>query len=191
MRSSTYSKTPQAGLRALLRADEIQERVKSLAAEISRDYGHGNPLIVAVLKGAFVFLADLIRYMDSPVEIEFIRLASYGPKTQPSGEVKTVSDLVTPVEGRDVLIVEDIVDTGYSLEFLTRLLRERGAKSVRTCSLLDKPSRRVADVTLDYIGFVIPDVFVVGYGIDYSEHYRNLPDIYAINTDDGEESRES
>lgn len=143
--------------------------------------------MIAVLKGAFVFLSDLIRHIDAPVEIDFIRLASYGSGTIP-GELQVISDITTPVAGRDVLIVEDIVDTGRSLDLLVRMLKDRGAKSVRICALLDKPYRRVVDIPLDYVGFNIPDVFVVGYGIDLGERHRELPDIYAV--EQGEASSE-
>jgi hypoxanthine phosphoribosyltransferase len=185
-RSSTSLKTPPVGLQTLLRSDQIRRRVRELAEEIGKEYAGSKPLVIAALKGAFVFLADLIRELDIAVEIDFVRLASYGGGVKSSQDVRLVSDLTTPVPGRDVLIVEDIIDTGLSMEFLVSLLRERGAKSVSICALLDKPHRRLADVDVDYVGFTIPDVFVVGYGIDYAEQHRQWPDIYAL-----EETQES
>ena len=136
--------------------------------------------MVVVLKGAFVFAADLVRSLRTAVEIDFVRLESYGSSTVSSREVHIKADLCAPVKDREVLIVEDIVDTGISMEFLMGYLRARGAIDVRICALLDKPSRREVDIRLDFVGFQVPDVFVVGYGIDCAQRYRNLPDVYKI-----------
>jgi hypoxanthine phosphoribosyltransferase len=182
VRSSTCLKTPPVGLRTLLRSDEIRRRVQELAEDIERDAGQDTLLVIGALKGVFVFLADLVRCLDLPVEIDFVRLASYGSSTTSSQKVRLVSDLTAPVAGRDVLVVDDIADTGLSLSFLVDLLRERGAKSIRTCALLDKPYRRLTDIGVDYVGFTVPDVFVVGYGIDLAERHRQYPDIYAVES---------
>lgn len=153
----------------------IDARVKELAQTIARDTG-GVPLhFVCVLKGAVLFLADLVRHLGTGVTIDFMALSSYGGGTTSSGEVRVIKDLDYGLEGRDVVIVEDIVDTGLTLHYLQEILRARNPKSLRTVCLLNKPSRRRIDVAVDYIGFTIDDHFVVGYGLDYSEKYRNLP----------------
>lgn len=188
MRSSTCLRTTPPGLRTLLRSDEIRQRVRELAEEIERDYRGETPLVIGTLKGAFVFLADLIRNLELPVEIDFVRLTSYGSSASSSQNVRLISDLTTPVAGRDLLIVDDIVDTGLSLAFLVDLLKQRGAKSIRTCVLLDKPYRRLTDVAVDYVGFTVPDVFVVGYGIDFAEQHRQYGDIYMMESEESEES---
>jgi hypoxanthine phosphoribosyltransferase len=161
----------------LISREEIATAVDRLAAEISRDYGHKRPLLVAVLKGAFVFLADLMRRLDFPLEVDFIRLSSYGSGQESSGEVRVVHGLGTDVAGRHVLVVEDIIDTGLTTAFLLNYLKEKGAASVRLCALTDKPSRRQVAVNIDYLGFTVPDKFLVGYGIDWDERFRYLPDI--------------
>lgn len=148
-----------------------------LASEIDRFYDGKDVLVVVVLKGAFVFAADLIRDLQTPLEVEFVRLESYGGSTVSSRQVRLISEIGRSVEGKRVLVVEDVIDTGWSLGFLVEYLREREAADVKVCALLDKPSRRELDVTPDFVGFVIPDVFVVGYGIDFAENYRGLPDI--------------
>ena len=163
----------------LLSADQIQQRVAELAAELQRDFPDGLHL-VAVLKGAFIFLADLIRSMTSPVSLDFMALSSYAKGTTSSGEVRLLKDLDTALAGRNVLIVEDIVDTGLTLAYLQDVLRNRNPKSLRTACLLSKPSRRKTDVKVEYIGFTIEDRFVVGYGLDYAEQYRNLPHIAVL-----------
>lgn len=168
--------------RVLLCADDIQDRVRALAAEIARDHaGPGGLHVVGVLKGAFMFLADLVRAMDLPVTLDFMALASYAGGTSSSGEVRVLKDLDTAIEGRRILIVEDIVDTGLTLDYLQHILAARGPSQVRTACLLSKPSRRVVDIRVDYVGFTIDDHFVVGYGLDHDESYRNLRDIEILD----------
>jgi hypoxanthine phosphoribosyltransferase len=165
----------------LISAEQIQSRIRELAAEIGRDYGEGGQLhLVCVLKGAFMFLADLVRAMDMPVSLDFMALSSYAKGTTSSGEVRLLKDLDSALAGRHVLIVEDIVDTGLTLNYLQEILMARGPKSVRTACLLSKPSRRKTDVRVEYIGFTIDDFFVVGYGLDFAETYRNLPYIAVL-----------
>lgn len=166
----------------LLTADQIQRRIIELAAQINADYPDAEPLhFVAVLKGAFVFLSDLARAMSPrAVTLDFIAVSSYGAATKTSGEVRLLKDLDTPLQGRDVIIVEDIVDTGLTLHYLQDVMRAREPKSLRTACLLSKPSRRKVDVEVEYIGFEIEDRFVVGYGLDYAEQYRNLPYIGVV-----------
>jgi hypoxanthine phosphoribosyltransferase len=160
----------------LLSAGVIQARVLEIAAEIRRDFENEAQLhFVSVLKGAFMFLGDLIRAMDRPVTIDFMAVSSYGKSTTSSGEVRVLKDLDTGLEGRNVVIVEDIVDTGLTLAYLQEILHARGPKQLKTACLLSKPSRRVVDVKVDYVGFTIEDRFVVGYGLDYAEQFRNLP----------------
>ncbi len=166
----------------MLSADTIQARIRGLAAEISADYPPGEDLhLVAILKGAFLFLGDLIRAMPRPVTIDFMAVSSYAKRTTSSGEVRMVKDLDSGLEGRNVIIVEDIVDTGLTLSYLQEILRARSPKTLRTACLLSKPSRRQIDVKVEYIGFTIEDRFVIGYGLDYSEKYRNLPYIGVFN----------
>ncbi len=153
----------------------LQERVSELGKEISRDYAGQDLLLVAVLKGSVVFLADLMRQITIPHSIDFMATSSYGAATESSGIVRILKDLDIPIIGRNVLIVEDIVDTGHTLTYLRKLLLERQPASLRICTLLDKRERREVEVPLDYIGFEIPNEFVVGYGLDYAELYRNLP----------------
>jgi hypoxanthine phosphoribosyltransferase len=166
-------------MQTLLPAEQIQARVRSLADEIRRDHP-GELHLVCVLKGAFVFLADLLRALPDTTTIDFVAISSYGKSTRSSGEVRLLKDLDTGLEGRDVVIVEDIVDTGLTLTYLQDILRARGPRTLRTACLLSKPSRRKVDVTVDYVGFTIEDKFVVGYGLDYGEHYRNLPYIGVV-----------
>ena len=163
----------------LLSAQQIQVRVAEMAKEIRRDYPNGLH-IVAVLKGAFMFLSDLVRHMQGEVSLDFMALSSYAKGTSSSGEVRLLKDLDTTLDGRHVVIVEDIVDTGLTLMYLQEILRARGPKTLRTACLLSKPSRRLTDVKVDYIGFTIEDRFVVGYGLDYAEQYRNLPHIAVV-----------
>jgi hypoxanthine phosphoribosyltransferase len=165
----------------LIGRDAIQQRIAELAMDIRRDHGPGTPIhFVAVLKGAFMFLADLMRQMPGEVTCDFIALSSYGSGTRSSGEVKLVKDLDRGLEGRDVVIIEDIVDTGLTLNYLQEILRAREPHSLRTACLLSKPSRRQIEVGVDYIGFEIDDRFVVGYGLDVDERYRHLPDICVV-----------
>ena len=169
-------------MNVLLTAEAIQRRVAELAAEIERDYPEGDEIhLVCVLKGGFVFMADLIRAMAPRVTVDFIAVSSYAKSTKSSGEVRLLKDLDTGLEGRHVIIVEDIVDTGLTLTYLQDILRARAPKSLRTACLLSKPSRRQVDVAVEYIGFTIEDKFVVGYGLDYAEKYRNLSYIAVLD----------
>ena len=159
----------------LIGEDELAARILALAQEIRQDIPSGQVHMICVLKGAFLFLGDLIRSMEGQVTIDFMACSSYGTGTSSSGEVRLSKDLDTRIEGRDVIIVEDIVDTGLTLHYLQDILMARAPRSLRTACLLSKPSRRKIDVKVDYIGFTIEDKFVVGYGLDYAEQYRNLP----------------
>jgi len=166
----------------LLTQEAIAVRVAELAAQIRADYASTRDLhMVCVLKGAFVFFSDLVRQLDRHASLDFIVVSSYHKSTRSSGEVRLIKDLDTGIEGRDVMIVEDIVDTGLTLTYLQQILRARGPKSVRTACLLSKPSRRQVDVAVDYVGFTIEDRFVIGYGLDYAEKYRNLPYIGVLD----------
>ncbi|MDD5081790.1 MAG: hypoxanthine phosphoribosyltransferase [Dehalococcoidales bacterium] len=156
---------------------EIEVALGRLAAEIKRDYECKNPLVIGILKGSFVFMADLIRRLDFPLEVEFIKLSSYGRGMESTGKIKVVQGLSCPVKGRDVLVVEDIVDTGHTITFLMDYLQRKKPASLRLCVLTDKPSRREVPVTIDYLGFSIPNKFIVGYGIDWDEKFRHLPDL--------------
>ena len=167
-------------LEMLISTEAIQNRIRELGADIARDYAGRNPLLIGVLKGACTFLSDLMRAIDMPVAIEFIAISSYGSAMRTSGEVRIVKDLDVPIEGRDILVVEDIVDTGLTLSYLMANLVSRGASSVKLAALLDKWERRERDVDIDYLGFKIPDAFVVGYGLDFAERYRNLPYIAVL-----------
>lgn len=167
-----------ATTKILLSQADIQQRIQTLAAEIERDYPAGEEIhLVAVLKGGFMFMADLVRAMSERVTMDFMAVSSYGKGTSSSGQVRVLKDLDSDLEGRHVIVVEDIVDTGLTLHYLQDLLKARAPKSMKTACLLSKPSRRKVDVQVDYIGFTIEDHFVVGYGLDYAEKYRNLPHI--------------
>lgn len=161
--------------KVLITREEIQVRCEELGKELAETYKNNNPLVVGVLKGAVPFMADIIRSIDAHLEIDFMDVSSYGNATVSSGEVKIVKDLDTNVEGRDLLIVEDIIDSGRTLAYLVDLFKYRKAKSVKIVTLLDKPEGRVVDIEADYVGFNVPNEFVVGYGLDYAEAYRNLP----------------
>ena len=174
---SEFSNT---NLEPLFTAEQIQTRVAELGAEIARDYRDTTPLLICVLKGALLFASDLMRATDLRLGLEFMAISSYGASTRSSGEVKIVKDLDVPVEGRDILVVEDIVDTGLTLSYLLANLHSRGARSVKLAALLDKWERREREVKIDYLGFQIPDAFVVGYGLDFAERYRNLPFIAVL-----------
>jgi hypoxanthine phosphoribosyltransferase len=164
--------------RVLVSAEQIQKRIAEMGEEIDRDYPGGEPVyLIAVLKGAFIFMADLSRAMKTPARIEFIGISSYGKGKTTSGQVQLTKDLDAPIEGHHVIIVEDILDTGITLNYLTTLMAQRRPKSLRIVTLLDKPERRQSPVKANYIGFTIPDEFVVGYGLDYAEDYRNLKDV--------------
>ena len=171
-------------LEPLFSAEQIQERISELGAEIARDYEGKNPLLIGVLKGACIFISDLLRATDLRLGIEFIAISSYGSSTRTSGEVRIVKDLDVAIEGRDILVVEDIVDTGLTLTYLLANLASRGAKSVKLVALLDKFERREREVEINYLGFKIPDAFVVGYGLDFAERYRNLPYIAILKDPD-------
>jgi len=164
----------------LISGAEIEATVKRLAAEITHDYRDKNPILLGILKGSFIFLADLVRKLDFPLEIEFVRLSSYGSGQQSSGSVKVARGLCPDVKGRHVLVVEDIVDTGVTLAFLTDYLKKKKLASMRLCALTDKPSRRRVPVQIDYKGLTVPDKFLVGCGLDCGEKYRNLPDICTL-----------
>ncbi|MGH2383710.1 MAG: hypoxanthine phosphoribosyltransferase [Candidatus Limnocylindria bacterium] len=158
----------------LLDSQTVATRVAELGAQLSADYAGRDPVLVSVLKGALVFLADLMRAMDLPSSIDLMEVSSYAG-TETSGQVRILKDLSKPIEGRDVIVVEDIIDTGLTLNYLLGYLADRQPASIKVCCLLDKPARRLADMPIDYIGFTIPDRFVIGYGLDYDERYRNLP----------------
>jgi len=165
----------------LISETEIHKRIQSLAAEIERDYPPGEGIhLVAILKGGFMFMADLVRAMSERVTMDFMAVSSYGKDTTSSGQVRVLKDLDSNVEGRNIILVEDIVDTGLTLHYLQELLRARAPKSLKTACLLSKPSRRKVDVHVDYTGFTIEGHFVVGYGLDYAEKYRNLPHIAVL-----------
>jgi hypoxanthine phosphoribosyltransferase len=169
-------KATTATIRELYSAAHIAERVRELGAKIGADYAGRELVLVGVLKGSFCFMADLARAIPSTeVRIEFLGLASYGDETKSSGVVQITSDLTKPVDGKDVLVVEDIVDTGLTMDYLMENLRTRHPASVKLCALLHKPSRMKKEVAIDYLGFTIPDLFVIGYGLDYAQRYRNLP----------------
>ena len=175
----------ESSLAPLLTPDEIQSRVRELAAEINGCYGVGTvPHLVSVLKGSFVFLVDLMRALSRPVTIDFVAMTSYGAETGPSHEPRMLKDLEQDIVGRDVLVVEDIIDTGQTLSWLLNRLRERHPQSLRTVALLNKPSRRTVSVEIDYFGFTVEDQFVVGYGLDYAERYRHLPYFGSLRTGD-------
>lgn len=161
--------------RVLISSEQLQARVAEMGQAISEDYRGKDLLLVCVLKGGFMFLADLMRHITIPHEIDFMATASYGRSTESSGIVRILKDLNTSIEERDVLVVEDIVDTGLTLQYLLRLLRDRNPTSLRVCCLLDKRARRTVEIPLDYLGFTVPNEFVVGYGLDYGGLYRNLP----------------
>ncbi len=159
----------------LLSEQQIEKRVSEIAAIINSDYAGKQPIIVSVLRGSFIFMADLVRKLDMKCTVDFMYVSSYENRSVTTGAVRIVKDLDTEIEGQDVIIIEDILDSGLTLQYLKELLMTRKPSSIRLCSLLDKPSRRRAPVTADYVGFEVPDAFVVGYGLDYAQKYRNLP----------------
>lgn len=161
--------------RVLFSEEELKQRVRELGAQITADYAGKEPLLVSVLRGSYVFMADLTRCIDLPCTVDFMSVSSYGAGTKSSGQVQITKDLSDDIEGRDVIVVEDILDSGNTLYNLTRHLMDRGAASVKLCVLLDKPARREKPIQPDYAGFTVPDEFVVGYGLDYADRYRNLP----------------
>jgi hypoxanthine phosphoribosyltransferase len=167
----------QAKLQVLVSRAELKSTVDKLAADITRDYHDKNPILLGILKGVFVFMSDLVRRLDFPLEIEFVRLSSYGSGRETSGKVKMVQGPELNIEGRHVLVVEDIIDTGVTLAFLLDYLKKEKPASLKLCALLDKPARRRTPLKIDYLGLTVPDKFLVGYGLDCDEKYRNLPDI--------------
>jgi hypoxanthine phosphoribosyltransferase len=169
-----------SSLRVLISAEKIQMRINEIGAEIARDFPSGPVYMIGILKGACIFLADLARATPVPVRIEFIGISSYGRSKSSSGEVKLTKDLDVSVEGHHVIVVEDIVDSGITLSYLLQVFQQRKPKSLRIATLLDKPERRQRPVHVDYVGFKIPDEFVVGYGLDYAEDYRNLKDVCVL-----------
>lgn len=172
-------------LEVLIPEADINKRIAELGAEIARDYAGRNPLLIGVLKGACTFLSDLMRAADIPLGVEFMAISSYGMEMRTSGEVRILKDLDVAVEGRHLLVVEDIVDTGLTLNYLLANLKSRGAATVKLAALLDKYERREKKVPIDYLGFKIPDKFVVGYGLDFAERYRNLPYIAVLKNPNG------
>ncbi|MFC1985756.1 hypoxanthine phosphoribosyltransferase [Chloroflexota bacterium] len=170
----------QPKLQILFNRQEIEAAVSKLAARIRDDYQDKHPLLIGVLKGSFMFMADLIRLLDFSLEVEFIRLSSYGQGKKSSGNIKMVQGLRSPIKGRDIIIIEDIVDTGLTITFLLDYLRKKKPASLKLCALTDKPSRRQIPVSIDYLGFTVPDKFLVGYGLDWDEKFRNLSDICAL-----------
>lgn len=155
--------------------EQIQGKIKELGDQLSKDYEGKNPLVICVLKGAFIFMADLVKQIKVPLELDFMAVSSYGQSTKSSGVVKIIKDLDVPVEGRHILIVEDIIDSGLTLSYLIDVLERRNAKTISVVALFNKPARRTVELEPDYAGYVLPDEFVVGYGLDYAEKYRNLP----------------
>ncbi len=161
----------------LITREEIQQAVEKIGKRISRDYQGKQPVFVCILKGASIFFADLVRHIELPLAIDFMAISSYGKSTKTSGVVRILKDLDHDIQGKDVIVVEDIVDSGLTLTYIKKTLNQRGASSIRVATLLDKPERRQTELQVDYFGFVIPNEFVVGYGLDYNEMYRNFPEI--------------
>ena len=171
---------PESALRVLVSAEQIKQRIREISAQIEADHPDGDIHLIGILKGSFIFLADLARALRKPARVDFIGISSYGKGKSSSGEVKLTKDLDVSIEGCDVLIVEDIIDSGVTLSYLVKVLQQRKPKSLRIATLLDKPERRLRPIPVDYVGFTIPDEFVVGYGLDYAENYRNLPDVCVL-----------
>jgi hypoxanthine phosphoribosyltransferase len=172
-------------MKVLFRADEIAERVKQLGKEISEDYQNRDLVMVGVLKGSFMFLSDLVRQIDLPMQLDFARVSSYTDSYRPAHEVKIMMDVETDIKEKDVLMVDDILDTGQSMHVFRAHLAQKSPASLRVCTLIDKTFRRSAPITPDFCGFRIKDGFIVGYGLDYAEKYRSLPDIYVLNLENG------
>jgi hypoxanthine phosphoribosyltransferase len=169
----------------LVQADDLQHRVRELGQEISRDYAGRDLLLIGVLKGAVFFLSDLMRHLEVQCELDFMAVSSYGSSTDSSGIVRILKDLDAPIEGRDVLIVEDIVDSGLTLSYLFRMLRARNPATLEVCALLTKPERREVDLPIRYVGFEIPNRFAIGYGLDHAERFRNLPYVAVLEGENG------
>lgn len=170
-------------IKVLLTEEEVDERIKLLGQKISEDYAGQNVHLICVLKGGAFFMCELAKRITAPVSMDFMSVSSYGNGTESSGAVKIIKDLDESIEGKNVLIVEDIIDSGNTLHYLVEILYKRKPADIKICTLLDKPERRVADVHVDYVGFDIPDEFVVGYGLDYAQKYRNLPYIGVVEVD--------
>ena len=179
---NTRHSAAQPAMTLLYPREEIAARVKALANDIDRDYAGRELLLVGILKGSFLFIADLARAVTTPANVDFVRIASYGSETRSSGIVEIRKDLEMPIRGRHVLIVEDIVDSGFTLEALCNLLLLREPASLRVCTLVDKRSQRATEVPVDYVGFTLERGFIVGYGLDFDERFRGLPDIYLVQT---------
>ncbi|MBO6146088.1 MAG: hypoxanthine phosphoribosyltransferase [Lachnospiraceae bacterium] len=171
-------------LSTLFREEEVNKRIAELGAEITKEYAGKELLLICILKGAAPFACELAKRIDLPVQLEFMRCSSYGNETESSGVVKISLDLEQPIRDKHVLVVEDIIDTGRTMNYLLEILKQRGPATIKLCALLDKPDRRVVDVDIDYTGFVIPDEFVVGYGLDYAQKYRNLPYIGVVEPEE-------
>lgn len=174
----------QQNPRVLISRDDIALAVNKLAAEITRDYRDKYPLLIGILKGSFVFMADLVRLLDFPLEVDFIRLSSYGQGTESSGKVEVVQGLRSPVKDRNILVIEDIIDTGLTTTFLMDYLEDKKPATLKLCALTDKPSGHKTEVDIDYLGLTVPDEFLVGYGLDCNEQYRNLPDICILEKEE-------
>ncbi len=174
----------EVNVKVLIEEDKVRERIREIAEKINADYAGEDLHVVCILKGGVFFMCELVKYLTVPVTHDFMSVSSYGDGTVSTGRIKLIKDLDEPIEGKNVLIVEDILDTGRTLHHLMALLQTRNPKSLRLCTLLDKPDRRVIDVPVDYVGFQIPDLFVVGYGLDYAQNYRNLPYIGVVDVED-------
>lgn len=172
--------------RPIVTQEEMRTRIKELGRQITADYADKDLVLVGILKGAYAFYADLARALRIPMRVDFLVVTSYGSKAKASGKVKMVTDLTEDIAGRDVLLVEDIVDSGLTVQYLLKTLGRRKPKSIKVCALLSKPERRKVDVTIDYVGFNIPNKYVVGYGLDYQQKYRNLPYLAVLDTVDDE-----
>ena len=172
----------QPRLTILFTRDEIEATVKKLAAEIRQDYHNKRPVLIGVLKGSFMLMADLIRLLDFPLEVEFVRLSSYGSRTSP-GKIKLVHRPLSKIKGRHILVVDDIIDTGLTTAFVLDYLKQEKPASLKLCALTDKPARRKIPINIDYCGLTVPNKFIVGYGIDWDERFRNLPDIYVMENE--------
>lgn len=170
----------EVNVKVLISEEEVKEKIRAIAEKINADYAGKELHVVCILKGGVFFMCELVKHITVPVTHDFMAVSSYGDATVSSGRIKIIKDLDDSIEGKDVLIVEDIIDSGRTLHHLLQLLRARNPKSIKLCTLLDKPDRREIEVPIDYVGFAVPDLFVVGYGLDYAQHYRNLPYIGVI-----------
>jgi hypoxanthine phosphoribosyltransferase len=178
--NGSYNRFMPSRPKILVSHEDIEKTVNKLAAEITRDYKGKRPLLIGILKGSFVFMADLIRKIDTPLEVDFVKLSSYGSGTESCGKIKVLTRLNSKIRGRHVIVVEDIIDSGLTVAFFMDYLRKKKPASLKLCALTEKPARRKIPVHIDYLGFTVPDKFVVGYGIDWNEKYRYLPDICYI-----------